>query len=198
MSLWKNYALFLIIWKHYFGFLLDALFGLTWHMLTTCLTHTKSPEASMIIYFWLLMPSYASLNDVLSLCMIMAIIALLVARSQSFASPHFILSMSSTHASNSRKPSCSNVSTINSYAWYLQAIPSKFLCATFRNLQNTSRLVTLFLAHGDVVVGFAIFHIVYSKKKALLHGMWMLVGTRWNRLAMVWERKKGGEECQAL
>jgi hypothetical protein len=28
--------------------------------------------------------------------------------------------------------------------------------------------------------------------------MWMLVGTRWNRLAMVWERKKGGEDCQAL
>jgi hypothetical protein len=25
--------------------------------------------------------------------------------------------------------------------------------------------VTLFSAHGDVVVGFAIFHIVYSKKK---------------------------------
>jgi hypothetical protein len=41
--------------------------------------------------------------------------------------------------------------------------------------------VTLFSAHEDVVVGFAIFHIVYSKKKkkkekrkekkALLHGM---------------------------
>jgi hypothetical protein len=28
--------------------------------------------------------------------------------------------------------------------------------------------------------------------------MWMLVGTWWNRLAMVCERKKGGEECQAL
>jgi hypothetical protein len=28
--------------------------------------------------------------------------------------------------------------------------------------------------------------------------MWMLVDTRWNRLAMVYERKKGGEECQAL
>jgi hypothetical protein len=28
--------------------------------------------------------------------------------------------------------------------------------------------------------------------------MWMLVGTRWNRLAMVCERKKGGEECQDL
>jgi hypothetical protein len=58
------------------------------------------------------------------------------------------------------------VSTINSYAWYLQAIPSKFPCATFeKNLQNTSRFVTLFSAHGDVVVGFAIFHIAYSKKK---------------------------------
>jgi hypothetical protein len=61
----------------------------------------------------------------------MAVIALLVGRSQSFASPHFVLSMSSTRASNSQKPSYSNVSTINSYAWYLYAIPSKFLCATF-------------------------------------------------------------------
>jgi hypothetical protein len=25
--------------------------------------------------------------------------------------------------------------------------------------------VTLFSAHGDIVVGFAIFHIVYSKKE---------------------------------
>jgi hypothetical protein len=82
--------------------------------------------------FWLLMPLYASLNDVSLLCMIMAVIALLVGRSQSFASPHFVLSMSSTCASNSQKPSYSNVSTINSYAWYLQAIPSKFSCATFQ------------------------------------------------------------------
>jgi hypothetical protein len=34
-----------------------------------------------------------------------------------------------------------------------------------KNLQNTSRFVTLFSAHEDVVVGFAIFHIVYSIKK---------------------------------
>jgi hypothetical protein len=51
------------------------------------------------------MPFYASLNDALSLCMIMAIFALLIGRSQSFASPYFVLSMSSTHASNSQKPS---------------------------------------------------------------------------------------------
>jgi hypothetical protein len=94
--------------------------------------------------------------------MIMAVIALLVGRSQSFTSLHFVLSMSSTRASISQKLSFANVSTINSYAWYLQAIPSKFSCATFqkKSLQNTSHFVTLFSAHGDVVVGFAIFHIV--------------------------------------
>jgi hypothetical protein len=75
------------------------------------------------------------------------------------------------------------------------------MCYLLKNRQNTSHFVTLFSAHGDVVVGFAIFHIVLfqkKKKKALLHGIRMLVGTRWNRLAMVCERKKGGEECQAL
>jgi hypothetical protein len=45
------------------------------------------------------MPFYASFNIALSLCMIMAVIALLVGRSQCFASPHFVLSMSSTRAS---------------------------------------------------------------------------------------------------
>jgi hypothetical protein len=39
------------------------------------------------------------------------------------------------------------------------------MCYLSKNLQNTSHFVTLFLAHGDVVVGFAIFHIVYSRKK---------------------------------
>jgi hypothetical protein len=48
----------------------------------------------------------------------------------------------------------------------LQAIPSKFSCATFqKNLKNTSCFVKLFSAHGDVVVGFAIFHIVLFQKE---------------------------------
>jgi hypothetical protein len=87
-------------------------------------------------------------------------------------------------------------------------------------LSNTSHFVPLFLAHEDVVVKIAIFHIKLStprlacficsslilqgiwldhsnlnlkkRKKALLHGMWKLVGTRWNRLAMVWGKKKWG------
>jgi hypothetical protein len=48
-----------------------------------------------------------------------------------------------------------------------------------KKLQKTSHFVTLFSAHGDVVVGFSIFHIdkfqkekkKKKKKKALLHGM---------------------------
>jgi hypothetical protein len=70
----------------------------------TCLTLTSCHKPLWSFGFWLVMPLYASFNDVLSLCMIMAIIALLVGRSQSFASLHFLLSMSSTHASNSQKP----------------------------------------------------------------------------------------------
>jgi hypothetical protein len=54
------------------------------------------------------------------------------------------------------------------------------MCYLSKNLQNTSHFVTLFSAHGDIVVGFAIFHIVLfqkiknkkkKRKKALLHGM---------------------------
>jgi hypothetical protein len=115
MSLWKNHALFLFCGSIYLVFSFDALFGLTWRMLTTCLTQTSRHKTLWSFSFWLLMSFYASLNDVLSLCMIMAIFALLVGHSQSFASPHFVLSMSSAHASNSQKPSYSNVSTIHTY-----------------------------------------------------------------------------------
>jgi hypothetical protein len=128
----------LIMWEHLFGFL---LWGFIWVDLAQCLQHVwllQSRHKPLRSFgFWLVMPFYASLNDVLSLCMIMTVIVLLVGRSQSFASPHFVLSMSSTRASNSQKPSYSSVSTINSYAWYLQAIPSKFSCATFHKTFKT-------------------------------------------------------------
>jgi hypothetical protein len=115
MSLWKNHALFLLCGSINLVFSFDALFGLTWRMLTACLTLKIHHKPQWSFSFWLLMPFYASLNDVLSLCMIMAIIALLVGRSQSFASPHFVQSMSSTRASNSQKPSYANVPTIHAY-----------------------------------------------------------------------------------
>jgi hypothetical protein len=39
------------------------------------------------------------------------------------------------------------------------------MCYLSKNLQNTYHFVTLFSAHGDVVVGFAIFHIVLFQKR---------------------------------
>jgi hypothetical protein len=39
------------------------------------------------------------------------------------------------------------------------------MCYLSKNLQNTSHFVTLFSAHGDIVVGFTIFHIVLFQKK---------------------------------
>jgi hypothetical protein len=56
------------------------------------------------------------------------------------------------------------------------------MCYLSKNLQNTPHFVTLFSAHGDVVVGIAIFHIVLfqkekkkgrkrKEKKTLLHSM---------------------------
>jgi hypothetical protein len=82
----------------------------------------------------------------------------------------------------------------------LQAIPSKFSCATFqKNLQNTSRFVTLFSTHGDVVVGFAIFHIVYSKKKKGTPPWYVNVGGHpMESVSHGLRKKKGGKECQAL
>jgi hypothetical protein len=61
-----------------------------------------------------------------------------------------------------------------------QAFPSKFLCATFQKLSTTSYFVPLFLAHEDVVVGFAIFYTKLSTPRLacficsslILQGSW--------------------------
>jgi hypothetical protein len=85
----KESCFVFIIWEHIIVvFSFDTLFGLTWHMLTPCLTLTSSLKPLWSFGFWLVIPLYALVNNVLSLCMIMAIIALLVGRSQSFASLH--------------------------------------------------------------------------------------------------------------
>ena len=68
---------------------LTALFGLTWRMLTPCYDiQTGQLNPLWSFSFWLVISLYALINNVLSLCMIMAIIALLFGRSQSLASLH--------------------------------------------------------------------------------------------------------------
>jgi hypothetical protein len=88
MCLWKNHALFLLYGSILLWFSPYALFGLTWRMLTPCLTLTSCHKSLWSFGFWLAIPLYALVNNVLSLCMIMAVIALLVDRSQSFGSLH--------------------------------------------------------------------------------------------------------------
>jgi hypothetical protein len=98
------------------------------------------------------------------------------------------------------------VSTINSYAWYLQAIPSKFSCATFQIIFKILLILWHFFSswgRSGRICYLSYYFIPKRKKKkkkkrkkALLHVMWMLVGTRWNRLAMVCERKKVGRSAK--
>jgi hypothetical protein len=102
----KKSCVVFILWEHIIVvFFFDALFGLTWCMLTTCLTLTSRHKPLWLFGFWLVIPLYASVNDILLLCMIMAVIALLVGRSQSFASLHFVLRGNTSRASHSWKPS---------------------------------------------------------------------------------------------
>jgi hypothetical protein len=70
--------------------------------------------------------------------------------------------MSSTHASKLLKTKLFQRVHYKFLCTVFWTIPSKFSCATFQNLQNTSYFVTLFLAHEDVVVGFVIFHTKLS------------------------------------
>jgi hypothetical protein len=58
------------------------------------------------------------------------------------------------------------------------------MCYLSKNLQNTSHFMTLFSAHGDVVVGFAIFHIVLfqkieKKRKEKRHSSMVCERKRW-------------------
>jgi hypothetical protein len=122
------------------------------------LTVTSHMKPLWSFGFWLVIPLYASVNNVLSLCMILAVIALLVGRSQSFASLHLYWEGILLVHPTSKNQSFSNESTTNSYAWYFKPLQINFHVLPFKNL-NTSHFVILFLAHEDVVVGFAIFHI---------------------------------------
>jgi hypothetical protein len=150
MCLWKNHALFLLYGSILLWFSPLMLY-LGW--LGTCLHHVWL----QIIFhkplwsfgFWLVIPLYALVNNVLSLCMIMAIFALLVGRSQSFASLHLYWVWALLVHPTPKNQDSSKDSTINSYAWYLQAIPSKFSCATF---QKTFKIL-LILWHCFQLMG---------------------------------------------
>jgi hypothetical protein len=89
MCLWKNHVLFLLygsilLWYPPLMLYLDWLGACLHHVLTT----NQSLKPLWSFGFWLMISLYSLVNNVLSLCMIMAVIAHLVGRSRSFASLH--------------------------------------------------------------------------------------------------------------
>ena len=93
--------------------------------------------------------------------MIMAVIALLVGRSQSFASLHPILSMSSTPAYNSQKPNlCQMCPPYLPICGLSQPLQVNFSCATFKTFK---KLLNLFcvpvLAHEEVLFALLFLHV---------------------------------------
>jgi hypothetical protein len=120
MCHWKNHALFLscrsiILWYSPLLLYLGWLGACSHHVMTI----NQSPQTSMISFsFWLVISLYALINNVLSLCMIMAVIALLVGRSQSFASLHLYWVWALLVYPTPKNQSYFKESTINSYAWH--------------------------------------------------------------------------------
>jgi hypothetical protein len=117
-------------------FSFDALFGLTWRMLTPC--YEYNPVASSIydhLVFLLVISLYALINNVLSLCMIMAVIALLIGRSQSFASLHLHRVWALLVHPTSKNQSYSKESTINSYAWHFKPFQVNFRVLPFKTFK---------------------------------------------------------------
>ena len=69
----------------------------------------------LLFSFWVVISLYALINNVLSLCMIMAIIALLVGRFQSFASLHLYWVWALLVHPTTKNQSLPIVSTISTY-----------------------------------------------------------------------------------
>ena len=109
-------------------FSFDALLGWLGACLYHVLTTYQSPKPLWSFSFWLVISLYALINNVLSLCMIMAIIALLVGRFHSFASLHLYWVWALLVHPTPKNQSLPIVSTIPTYMWYFIATPKWIAC----------------------------------------------------------------------
>ena len=107
--------------------------------------------------FWLVISLYALNNNVLSLCMIMAIIALLVGRSQSFASRHLYWVWALLVHPTTKNQSANWVHHTYLYVVFHCHSKVNCLCATFK--PSKLQLVLCFvLAHEEVLSALLSFH----------------------------------------
>ena len=105
--------------------------------------------------FWLVISLYALINNVLSLCMIMAVIALLVGCSQSFASLHLYWVWALLVHPTPKNQSFPIVSTIPTYMWYFTATPNWIASVLPLNFQNLLLILCFVLAHEEVLNGLS-------------------------------------------
>jgi hypothetical protein len=136
MCLWKNHALFLshrsiILWYSPLMLYLGWLGACLHHVMIT----NQSPQALWSFGFWLVISLYALVNNVSSLCMIMAIIALLVDRSQSFASLRLYWVWALLVHPTPKNQSYSKESIINFYAWHFKPFQANFHVLPFKTFK---------------------------------------------------------------
>jgi hypothetical protein len=116
MCHWKNHVL-LLSYKNIILCILIWCF--IWVDLAQCYTMlwlwTSHLKPLWSFSFWLVISLYSLINNDLLLCMIMAVIALLVGRSQSLASLHLYWVWALLVHPTSKKPKFANVSTISTY-----------------------------------------------------------------------------------
>ena len=115
---------------------------------------------------------YALIDSVLSLCMIMVVIALLVGRSQSLASLHPVLRMSSTRASNSQKTKvcqmCPPYLPICDISPPLQV---NSLCASFEPLKLLNLFFVPVLAHEELLSTLLSSHVWWFHTLTTMHNV---------------------------
>ena len=134
-------------------FSFDVSFGLTWHMLIPCYDYKASHFKPLWSFsFWLVISLYALISNVLSLCMIMAIIALLVGRSQSFAILHLYWVWALlVHPNPKNQSFAKSAHHTYLYVVFYRHSKVKFSCATFKTFKNITPCFVYFIAHGKVV-----------------------------------------------
>ena len=151
MCHWKNHVLFSFFKAYYCGIRLWCFIWLTWRMLKSCYDYTSHLKPLWSFSFWLVISLYALINNVLSLCMIMVIIALLVGRSQSFASLRLYWVWTLLVHPTIKNRSLPIMSTIHTYMWYFTATPKWIACLLPLNLQKLLHVLCFVLAHEEVL-----------------------------------------------
>jgi hypothetical protein len=137
MCLWKNHALFLSYRSNILLWYSPLMLYLGWlaHAHTMFWLQTSCLKPLWSFGFWLVISLYALVNNVLSLCMIMVVIALLVGHSQSFASHHLYWVWALLVHPTPKNQSYFKESTINSYAWHFKPFQANFYVLPFKTFK---------------------------------------------------------------